>query len=197
MKTTKRVLSIALALLLGLGLVVPSAALTSGSYPPVFKRLVLTPSLVFVGDTLTVEVIAEVPAGVDGVLSYAWYDFPLNSNITDRDPIATGSKFEWVMTEDMLKPAGSYNYIYVVVTNTYTDENGEVQTPYWYGGTSFSVSADPQWWEIPLAILFAPILLPIGFLGMGFVGPIMLLLAPFAIPIWLSELPIYLKKLFS
>ena len=153
MKAMKRVFCIALVLALGLALLIPAmAAGTGGPYAPVFKRLILTPSVVFVGDTLTVEVRAEVPPGVDGELSYTWYDFPIYSNVSDRDPIATGpeSKIELLMTEDMLnKSSGVYNYIYVVITNTYADENGEVRTAYWVGGTSFSVSPDPQWWELP------------------------------------------------
>ena len=178
MKTTKRVLCILLAFALCVGLCVTAAAwFTSppnSPYAPVITVAPDYPESISVGDTLSVEVEAVLPDGVEGELSYAWYNGDWYRDIS-TSPIATGSELEIVITKEMVQSGshGSDVYITVVVANTYEDENGETQTAYTAERHFLSLSP-AQWWQTALFVLFLLIAVPIS-------APLMLLLGPFAL----------------
>jgi len=153
---------------------------------PIFKRVIQTPSTVYIGDTITWEVRAELPAGVDGELSYAWYDYYLHSVVSDRDPISTERKFEMRATEDM--KLGSANDFSVVITNTYTDENSEVKTASIVVNTSVVVFRHLRWWEYILYVPLIPLVFPLMLPSMGFVAPFIMLLLPVQAVTWIADL---------
>ena len=159
MKTTKRILSVllalALGLALGLALVVPAVAVTAKGGPnapiitkePVTFKLVLTPK--FVGDTITLEIEAKLPDGVEGDLSYAWC-------LLNGEVIGTGPKLDYVAEFE------GNNFIYARAINTYTDENGEEQIRYTEVDATVTFLPRLEWWEIASLILLSPILLPLA-----------------------------------
>ena len=182
MKKTKRILTVLLTLALGLTLLVPVAAAgTSDPYAPIITKEPKSPMDVYVGDTITLEIGAKVPDGIDGELSYVWK--------YAGEVLGTEPKLDLVITEAMGK--NTFTYIWVYVTNTYTDENGEMQTNTVSRSPSFHAKQPLQWWEIPLAIISAPLWIPLlpGMLIFGLGGGI------FAIPVallgginWLLQL---------
>jgi hypothetical protein len=148
MKTTKRVLSVLLALALGVALVVSAGAIwiLNAPYAPIITLLPQMPDIINVGDKLILEVEAELPEGVDGELSYAWYkhfDPPAHNN-----PISTESKLELTVTSNMLTRIGSSYYfpLTVVAINTYTNENNEVRFAYACEDWKINVNYEGPWW---------------------------------------------------
>ncbi|MCL2495417.1 MAG: hypothetical protein FWE98_07165 [Oscillospiraceae bacterium] len=130
MKTTKRLLSILLAVLLGLGLLAPGAGATAiDPNTPVITMQPKSYVLMTNGRTLTLEVAAVLPEGSNGSLSYAWYEGWEPEE--DADPIATGAKLVIPMKRELLYPGDEFGYDFyfsVVVTNTYIGTEGVEQT---------------------------------------------------------------------
>lgn len=127
MAQTKRVLSILLALSLGMALLVPAFA-TDEPDPnaPVITKQPMTRKIVIrEGKDIKLEVEARLPDGVEGMLSYAWYDY--NWQLGDTtEPVAIGAKttLRAVPPED---EESHFPYC-VVVTNTYRDSGGNEKT---------------------------------------------------------------------
>ena len=129
MKMTKRLLGVGLVLVLALGLFVPAGA-TEAPNPnaPVITRQPSVRPITFAGDPLVLEIQAELPEGVEGELSFAWF-------VEGREePIATGARVTIpTLTEEVVYFLRHESVvldlrIYVVVTNTYVDDDGEEQT---------------------------------------------------------------------
>lgn len=102
MKTTKRMLSIALALVLALGLVVPAmAAETEAANPnaPVITRQPNIPARVRSNGNFVLEVQAELPEGTTSELSFTWFhygpaDAPQEWDVTQWQEFASGARVE-------------------------------------------------------------------------------------------------------
>jgi len=124
MKTTKRLLSLLLALALGLALCVPAfAADEADPYAPIITKQPIEYITVREGKKLVLEITAKLPDGIQGKLSYDWFtEF-------GSEAIASGARASIPITRDMLYGMTGFTYYFnVVVTNTYTDDNGEEQT---------------------------------------------------------------------
>jgi len=122
----KRIFCILLALVLGLALVVPAFAAADPNAPIITKQPTRAiPIYIQAGKTLNLEVQASLPQGGEGsngTLSYAWYE-----NMTG--PIPSGAKLSISTTiPSSLNDAIQNFTYYVVVTNTYTDAQGQQQT---------------------------------------------------------------------
>ena len=121
MKHIKRLLCamLCLVLLLGMG-VFARAEEAADPYAPV---ITMHPhgSLVKVGDTITLEAQARLYG--EGELSYAWYD----AEHPDQ-PVSTSQKAEIVTSIDDLTAFFVEKVYYVIVTNTYTDAENQIQT---------------------------------------------------------------------
>ncbi|MDR2686260.1 MAG: hypothetical protein LBB75_00785 [Oscillospiraceae bacterium] len=135
MKTTKRILCIALALLLGSALLAPAALAAEDPNAPVITKQPKSFVALFAGKTLTVEVAAALPTGTEGsggTLSYAWYDYDWQPGDFTA-PIATGAKVtvdipvstDETFGREMLDPN---RLLCAVVTNTYVDAEGATKT---------------------------------------------------------------------
>jgi len=120
------------------------AAAADDSYAPIIVKQPRATTAVKVGKTLKLSVEAQLPAA-GGELSYAWYD-----SEDSETPIATGAELSLPVTKDMLGqdlfPQKDFSpeveevlnqaelilpgnrYFYVVVTNTYTDDDGIEQS---------------------------------------------------------------------
>jgi len=197
MKITKRVLAVALALALGLALLMP--ALAADPNAPVITKQWRIYSNVYVGETIAFEIEAKLPSGVDGELSYAWKLGPWGSNTYYAE--GTGPRFEITFTEDMLSEIGflsSYGHLSlsVVITNTFEDSNGDEKTASITQSMSMQVNT-VSWWELILALPLNIILLPMGILGLGFVGPLILPFLPLVIPSYIDDMIRALKVLLS
>jgi len=117
----KRILCAALALLLGLGLLHAAAAVEVDPYSPLITKQPKAFAVVFAGKELKLEIEAIPRTGDNGVLSFEWYD-------SDWQLIATGTNVKIVMPAvDGLLMGQSLTY-FAVVTNTYEDANGQIQT---------------------------------------------------------------------
>lgn len=80
------------------------------------------------GGSAVMEVKAELPEGVPGELSYEWYDYDWANTENGAAPVAVGSTFEVSGSYYDLPVFSTVDKLYYpVVTNTYTDENGNVQ----------------------------------------------------------------------
>ena len=130
----KRMLSIALVIVLGLALFIPTmAAETEETNPnaPIITRQPSAPSLILAGNSLLLEVQAELPEGVEGELSFSWYMTALfiypELVGTDAQVEIPASVFIQYTVDVQLFPRGGFNF-YVVVTNTFADEYGQEQT---------------------------------------------------------------------
>jgi len=125
MKTTKRVLSIALACVIALALFVPAIATeTANPNAPIITRQPNRPARPYVraGNNLDLSVQAVLPQGVEGALSFEWFE------LGNDEPIATGASVLIPTSRDMVTITSSINwYIYAVITNTYIDEDGVEQ----------------------------------------------------------------------
>lgn len=128
MKKMKKLLAVLLCAAL---LMVPLAMLASAddakTYAPIITSSPKYPRLIYAGESVRWEVKAELPPmpeGIEGELSYEWYNY--GSTRGYYGLIGTGPTFELEITEAMLegysRPTMRIN---IVVTNTYTDENGE------------------------------------------------------------------------
>jgi len=127
MKTTKRLLSIALALLLGLAVLAPMAsAADDPAYAPIITVQPKSQVTMFTGNDLVLEVEAELPEGIEGTLSYEWYCYSSRSGTTK---VGTDAKLVLPITKNMLYDITQLEYrIYAMVTNTYNDDEGQNQT---------------------------------------------------------------------
>jgi hypothetical protein len=131
MKTTKRILCIALTLLLGLAVLAPAALAADDPNAPVITAQPKSKIYIFAGKSLTVTVAASLPAGSDGTLSYAWYDYDWQPGYLNP-PVATGASATIAIpaaTQDEFNKEypGANRTLYAVVTNTYVDGE-EVKT---------------------------------------------------------------------
>jgi len=117
MKTAKRVLSIALALLLGVGLLVPGVSAAADPNAPVITKVPEFPASVRLGERFVVEIEAALPDGVNGIITYAWY---LSGATLPNTLLGTGPRLEQQITPDIASATG-YVRIRVVVTNTWID----------------------------------------------------------------------------
>lgn len=142
------------------------------------------------------EVKAELPEGVPGELSYEWYDYDWANTENGAAHVATGSTFEVsssyydLLNFDTKARAKQY---YPVVTNTYTDENGNVQkirvqgNIVYVNGTVVGSEAEPLTMLLvglgsllltpiatPIGLLLSPIAALTGGAGMVVVGPFLL-----------------------
>jgi len=128
MKTTKRVLSIALALLLGVGLLVPSMAVMVDTTAVTPQITSLTPAQnVKAGTALTLEVGASLPNGETDGLTYAWYDADPGDDCDQALPIGTEAKLSITATQSKL--------YYVVVTFMYPFDEQGIEVPWRASGT--------------------------------------------------------------
>ena len=150
MKTTKRVFSVALALVLALVLFVPALAEENDTPPEIDRRPIITrepvfPAIVRVGQPFVMEIAAELPEGDDGELSFAWYYqvFPIAG--------ANGPRVELVASERH-RAMEDGRMFRVVVTNTYIDSDGVVQTASVERRGFISVHASTWWAEAFLTI---------------------------------------------
>jgi len=127
MALTKRLLSVALAVLLGLAALAPGVMAEDDPYAPIITKQPKASVTVFVGKTLVLEVEAELSDGVEGTLSYAWYSY---SNQYGTRKIGNSANLVLPITDDMFDTFGESekHSIYAVVTNTYVDEEGQEQT---------------------------------------------------------------------
>jgi len=128
MTLTKRVLCAALSILLGMALLAPGVMAEDDPNAPVIIKQPSLTRWIRSRRTLALEVQAKLPDGIQGELSVAWY-------VSDQaEPIATGAKTS-ISTSSLggytglgqYVPGGSFD-IYAVVTNTYTDSGGQMQT---------------------------------------------------------------------
>jgi len=134
MKTTKRILAIALALVLGLALFAPVASAADDPNAPIITKQPTKSNGTFylqAGKALQLDVEATPPEGSQGTLSYAWYDYNWQQGDT-APPVATGASVTIPTSEDMVLKvfeesgrisSSSAIFIYcVVVTNTWLDD---------------------------------------------------------------------------
>ena len=120
MKNLKRILCVGLCCALALGMGVLAAAADNpydDPYAPIITKQPKATQYICAGKDITLEVQARLPDGVEGTLSYAWYDAT-----APYSPISTDAKF--VLTISKNESLGS-KIIYVVVTNTYNNDEGE------------------------------------------------------------------------
>ena len=130
MKHTKRVLSILLALLLGLTALTPAimASEPADPYAPILNK---RPRVTVKKDTITLSADAQLPEGVTGELTYDWYLYEsmlsskyvaAGASITveaARRPIHNYWDFGEVLSHLLVYPT-----YYVQVTNVYEDADG-------------------------------------------------------------------------
>lgn len=128
MKTTKRLLAVLLAVLLGLAVLAPmTSAADDSAYAPIITKQPKAEVTVFTGKELVLEVEAKLPDGVEGTLSYEWI------SSLKRRVVGTDAKLifpiTWYTTSNYSgMPYHFQDDFHVVVTDTYIDEDGEVQT---------------------------------------------------------------------
>jgi len=132
MKATKRILSLLLALALGLALIapalcVPAFADNDPAYAPIITKQPKNPLIPLAKSTIQLDVSANLPDGVDGILSYAWYNCDWQPGVT-AEPIGADAKLSFYTDTGSKNKLNSSFTLCVVVTNTYTDENGDAQT---------------------------------------------------------------------
>jgi hypothetical protein len=134
MHQTKRVLSILLALLLGLT-TLSSAAMASDTIDPNAPIITKPPSATVKGNSIALEVSARLPDGATGELSYLWYRY---YNMFSSTPVAAGASatvdvFRKPITDyrnfdQILNHLLVYPTYYVEITNTYEDGDGNTKT---------------------------------------------------------------------
>ena len=134
----KRILSIALALVLALGLFVPAMAVEAEVNPnaPIITRQPVAPSIMLSGNNLVLEIQAALPEGADGDISVAWYMATIAIELDSgwqSELVGTGIRIEipasafvsYFISSDI--PMGNF-VVYAVVTNTFLDEDEQTQT---------------------------------------------------------------------
>lgn len=141
MKHTKRLLAVLLSLLLSLALLAPAVSAVDAPDPnaPILTKQPEATYYLKVGNALTLELEAELPAGVTGDISYAWYTYNWAYHHEHGgemyEAIAVGPTLEtpvltWTdLLIDILSSGESTRY-YAVAVNTYIDENDETQIAY-------------------------------------------------------------------
>jgi len=93
-------------------------------YAPVITKQPKEFSSVRAGKSTTLEVQACLPDGVDGMLSYAWYE-----KMDPTQPLSTSANAEIsTLPEDLGTSYADNKYYCVVVTNTFIDEEGQERT---------------------------------------------------------------------
>ena len=151
MKTTKRVLSVVLVLMLALGISAPAAAQEAEVNPmaPVITREPNWPSSVRVGQTIVLDIEAELPPGVEGELSIQWILPGYSSN---EPQIQWRAEWRDLLAHHQLSMS-------VFVTNTWVDEHDQERTS--SVRLTESLNVRPTWWQyiilVPLSILLTPI----------------------------------------
>ncbi|MCL2106788.1 MAG: hypothetical protein FWH26_07030 [Oscillospiraceae bacterium] len=132
----------------------PAAAAPPDPYAPIITKAPSFPAVVYVGDTIRWEVEAALPDGVEGEMSYAWYNY--GSTRGAYGLIATGPKLELDIINEMREGYSRPTMrITIVVTNTYTDEFGEEKTASTtIESEEMSLELRMAWWEKLFAILF-------------------------------------------
>jgi len=125
MKHPKRVLSLLLALALGLALCVPAFAVEPADpNAPIITKQPKGLFILAVGQELKLEIKAQLPEGSEGTLSIAWYDYDWQPG-DETPPIATGEIMSITITEDMLSIADGMPFWFAqfcaVATHTYVD----------------------------------------------------------------------------
>jgi len=183
MKTTKRILSIALALALGLALLVPAAA--SPSVITEVKKIPAPLAVVFTGDTLQFEIDLKMSSdGIDYDLEYVWYDYNWQPG-DSATPIATGPKLELPITIQMV-PRGYELKTYSVAVNRVTDEGTYNVGKYTSQVQMFiSIMNIPSlWWEIGMDLAGGDAAIA-GF-ALAMASPVLLGVSLFLVPLILS-----------
>ena len=128
MKVIKRFLGIALAFVLALGLFVPAVAVEAGETNPMAPIITHQPNAGLriiaarVGSDITLRVRAALPEGVEGELSFAWFQYGYD------EPFATGAQATIEFSMELREVHFGLLSFYVVVTNTYLDDEGQEQT---------------------------------------------------------------------
>jgi len=155
MKTTKRILAIALALALGLALFAPMASAAVDPNAPIITKQPKLFTIKRAGQDIVLEVEASLPEGSDGVLSYAWYDYDWQEEGKIRPPVATGAKLQ-ITDQDY-----AWTNYWLVAINTYTDDDGATQTAYTQSMGSIVIDINgTNWWNIIPYVPFLAIVLP-------------------------------------
>lgn len=124
MKTTKHILCIVLALVLVSGLIVPAAA-AADPYEPIIVKQPAGPVRAYVGDTFTLEVDAELPAGAPGELFYNWHYYWPSECYEGITISEDGKKLEVTITENMKPRSSVMAGFYVQAWNDYMNNEGE------------------------------------------------------------------------
>jgi len=132
MKAIKCVLSIALALGLGIAVFAPAVSAETDPNAPIITMQPKSSVYVFAGNTLNLEVAATLPAGSNGTLRIDWYDYDWRPG-DETPPVATGTKaaIPTVVSDVSIFGNGGpflHIYYYAVATCTYEDGEGQVQT---------------------------------------------------------------------
>jgi len=115
----KRLLAAVLAVVLAFGLIIPAMASQTNPNAPAVTWVQRPDGPVDVGDTVVFEVAAQLPAGVQGQLSFAWYIVGMSPI---QLPIATEPRLEFSAPR-----MGGFP-LRVVVTNTYINAQGQQRT---------------------------------------------------------------------
>jgi len=133
MKRTKRILSLLLALALGLALLIPAAAADDiDPYAPIITKQPARSVYRLTDQELKLEIEATLPEGCDS-LSIAWYDYDWQPGDT-MPPVATGASVLIPIDPGDVNIMDNWNILfrtinyYAVVTSTYTDSDGQEQT---------------------------------------------------------------------
>jgi len=171
MKTTKRVLSIALTLLLGFALLAPGVMAEANPNAPIVIAAPPEEIRRNIGETLVLEVEAKLPEGVQGELSYEWS----TTYNPFAEPIGAGPKLTWTIPED----AGTYHVFSVKITNTYVDGEGETQTAFVYCSTRCNIRKHVSILQVLLSLGGAILGLPLTLIGLVFVPLAYLLLGAY------------------
>ena len=154
MKTTKRILCIALTLVLGLGLLLPAtAAEPVDPYAPIITKQPTGPTYAWLGDTFTLEVEAKLPAGIQGELRYNWVYYWTSENgdthnwshspYTGITMTADENKLEVAVSEDLIPQPFASIHCYAQVWYEYEDAFGVTQCPYAVSDTVSVLIAHP------------------------------------------------------
>jgi len=187
----KKLVSVLLAVLVAAGVFVPAmAAGEAASNAPILTWVHSNPTSpdnrIARGETLVLEISAELPEGSQGELSYKW----LAGDSLEK-LVGIGPQLELVIDNELISPPWNPSiYVRVEVTNTYTDENGEERTITEPWGMLIHVAPRFPW---TLVELFGKILNGIA------TALVMIVLAPIALSIpvllWIGFLPIFLLNL--
>jgi len=123
----KKITAIVLcAIMLALPFALHTGAAGDPVYAPIITKQPKAQVTIFTGNDLILEVEAKLPDGVEGELSYQWGSHRLGLVGTDAKLIYP---ITWYTTSNYSgMPYHFQDDFHVVVTDTYIDEDGEVQT---------------------------------------------------------------------